>query len=181
MTEHTTDADRAALDPSPPYDAGDAPTGQPTPATDPAPPPAADLIPPEQLADRPRTVRRRPAAPERPTLCRIVRYVGKHGIHATRAAIVSCTVDELDPAGDAPALDSPMHVHLFVTTPSDRGSFTEYNVPHDPDGAPGTWHWPTRTGPAPAAGLVQAMHIFSPPEVRYLPVPVDPRGGGMRA
>lgn len=79
-----------------------------------------------------------------PTLGRIVHYVGKQGIHARRAAIVSCTVAELKPEGDAPALDSDMHVHLCVLTPGERGHFSEFNVPHDPDGAPGTWSWPPR-------------------------------------
>ena len=68
-----------------------------------------------------------------------------------RAAIVSCTVDELIQdsvdAGRIQPLDSEMHVHLLVATPSAAGSFTEFNVPFGKPGAdgkipPGTWCWP---------------------------------------
>jgi hypothetical protein len=79
-----------------------------------------------------------------PSLGRIVHYVGKHGIHAKRAAIVSCSVADLLPEGDAPGLDSQMHVHLTVFTPSEAGFFPEFNIPYDPEGAPGTWSWPPR-------------------------------------
>lgn len=78
----------------------------------------------------------------KPSLGCVVHYVGKLGIHAKRAAIVSCSLAELMPEGDAPALDSDMHVHLFVTTPGEKGHFSEFNVPFDPEGAPGTWSWP---------------------------------------
>ncbi|MER6171350.1 hypothetical protein [Streptosporangium sp. NPDC001681] len=81
-----------------------------------------------------------------PTTGRIVRYGGKHGLHAVRAAIVTADVHTLDPEGVAvgavPALDSPEHVHLEVFTPGAVGSFQEFNVP--PGDTPGTWHWPER-------------------------------------
>ncbi|MGR6921124.1 hypothetical protein ACU635_43370 [[Actinomadura] parvosata] len=79
-----------------------------------------------------------------PMTCDIVRYRGKHGFHAVRAAVVTADVHTLDPAnvraGTVPALDSPEHVHLLVFTPGARGSFWEFNVP--PGDGPGTWHWP---------------------------------------
>ncbi|MCK2214272.1 hypothetical protein MF672_010785 [Actinomadura sp. ATCC 31491] len=71
----------------------------------------------------------------------IVRYRGKHGIHAVRAAIVTADIRTLDPlgvtSGNVPALDSPQHVHLWVFTPSEAGGFPEYNVP--PGDGPGEW------------------------------------------
>ncbi|MEW1838556.1 hypothetical protein AB0392_11430 [Nonomuraea angiospora] len=80
----------------------------------------------------------------RPTTGRIVRYRGKHGLHAIRAAIVTADVDTLDPegvrVGAVPALDSPHHVHLLVFTPGAQGFFHEFNVPAGDE--PGTWHWP---------------------------------------
>ena len=86
-----------------------------------------------------------------PTIGRIVQYRGRQGYQALRAAIVTATVDTLDPrgveAGDVPALDSPDHVHLWVFTPGDKGGFAEYNVPPDPEPGmcrPGMWQWPTR-------------------------------------
>jgi len=81
-----------------------------------------------------------------PTLGRILHYRGKQGFNAMRAAIVTATVDSLDPrgveGGHVPALDSPLHVHLWVYTPSDAGGFAEYNVP--PGDGPGRWSWPPR-------------------------------------
>jgi hypothetical protein len=82
----------------------------------------------------------------KPTLGRIVHYRGKQGYQAMRAAIVTGTVDSLDPrgveAGAVPALDSNQHVHLWVFTPGDKGGFPEYNVP--PGDGPGEWTWPPR-------------------------------------
>jgi len=84
---------------------------------------------------------------KRPITCDIVRYRGKQGLHAVRAAIVTADVDTLDPEGvrlgAVPALDSAFHVHLWVFTPCAVGGFHEYNVP--PGDEPGTWHWPART------------------------------------
>lgn len=88
----------------------------------------------------------------KPTLGRTVWYRGNQGYFAMRAAIVSCTVNEL--IRDAVAmglvskLDSDMHIHLFVTTPSVAGFFTAFNVPFGEPGEdgmipPGTWCWPT--------------------------------------
>ncbi|MBO3751517.1 hypothetical protein J5X84_36055 [Streptosporangiaceae bacterium NEAU-GS5] len=86
-----------------------------------------------------------------PTLGRIVHYRGKLGYQAMRAAIVTGTVDSLDPrgiaAGEVPALDSPQHVHLWVFTPGEKGGFPEFNVPEAVDPAdmpPGSWCWPPR-------------------------------------
>jgi hypothetical protein len=71
----------------------------------------------------------------------IVRYRGKHGLQAMRAAIVTADVRTLDPrgveSGDVPALDSPKHVHLWVYTPGESGGFTEYNI--GPGDGPGEW------------------------------------------
>jgi hypothetical protein len=92
----------------------------------------------------------------KPTLGRIVHYRGKQGVLAMRAAIVTATVDTLDPgnveAGHVPGLDSPEHVHLHVFTPGPSGGFVEYNVPlgepgeHQPgqEIPPGSWCWPPR-------------------------------------
>lgn len=84
----------------------------------------------------------------------IVRYRGKQGALAPRAAIVTADVNTLDPgnvaAGHVPALDDESHVHLWVFSPGERGGFTEYNVPEavDPDDIPpGSW----APHPAPAA------------------------------
>lgn len=100
----------------------------------------------------------RPMEIHPPTLGRIVHYRGKQGLLAPRAAIVTATVDSLDPrgvaTGEVPALDSPEHVHLWVYTPGERGGFAEFNVPkgEPADGQPatagtippGTWCWPPR-------------------------------------
>jgi hypothetical protein len=82
----------------------------------------------------------------KPTTGRILRYRGKHGLYAMRAAIVTADVTTLDPrgveAGHVPALDSDEHVHLWVFTPGDRGGFAEFNV--GPGDGPGQWSWPPR-------------------------------------
>lgn len=82
----------------------------------------------------------------RPSLGRILHYRGRLGLKAMRAAVVTADVNSLDPRGVEqgviPALDSPMHVHLWVFTPGESGGFTEYNVPYG-DG-PGMWSWPPR-------------------------------------
>lgn len=81
-----------------------------------------------------------------PTLGRIVHYRGKQGRMAMRAAIVTGTIDSLDPdgiaSGDVPALDSEHHVHLWVFTPGASGGFPEFNV--GPGDEPGQWAWPPR-------------------------------------
>lgn len=83
----------------------------------------------------------------KPTLCRIVRYRGKLGYQAPRAAIVTADIETLDPRGveigAVPALDSDMHVHLWVFTPGELGGFAEYNV--GPGDEPGQWSWPPRS------------------------------------
>ncbi|MFD8529424.1 hypothetical protein ACFV0L_18590 [Streptosporangium canum] len=79
-----------------------------------------------------------------PTTGEIVRYQGKQGLHAVRAAIVTADVTTLDPrgveVGAVPALDDEFHVHLWVFTPGKVGGFHEYNIP--PGTQPGTWHRP---------------------------------------
>jgi hypothetical protein len=86
-----------------------------------------------------------PSGVARPSTGRIVRYRGKIGFKAVRAAIVVADVDTLDPrgieSGAVEALDSPMHVHLWVFGPGSPG-FAENNVPYG-DG-PGEWSWPPR-------------------------------------
>ncbi|MFB9209594.1 hypothetical protein ACFFV7_51020 [Nonomuraea spiralis] len=71
----------------------------------------------------------------------IVRYRGKIGHQAVRAAIVTADTRTLDPrgveAGHVPALSSDRHVHLWVFTPGDSGGWAEYNVP--PGDEPGEW------------------------------------------
>lgn len=83
---------------------------------------------------------------EKPTTGRILRYRGKQGLNAVRAAIVTADVTTLDPQGvkdgGVPALTDDEHVHLWVFTPSEKGGFAEYNVP--PGSDPGCWFWPPR-------------------------------------
>ncbi|MFI9553712.1 hypothetical protein [Nonomuraea endophytica] len=83
---------------------------------------------------------------ERPSTGRILRYRGKRGLHAIRAAIVTADIETLDPAGvhlgAVPPLDSARHVHLWVFTPGEQGGFHEYNVPQGDE--PGCWYWPPR-------------------------------------
>ncbi|UBU16664.1 hypothetical protein [Nonomuraea gerenzanensis] len=78
----------------------------------------------------------------------IVRYRGKQGLHAVRAAIVTADTMTLDPegvrVGAVPPLDDASHVHLWVFTPGQVGGFHEYNVA--PGDEPGTWHWPVTAG-----------------------------------
>lgn len=82
----------------------------------------------------------------RPTTGRIVRYRGKLGRQAVRAAIVTADVETLSvdgvAAGDVPALDSDQHVHLWVFTPGASGGFAEFNVA--PGDGPGEWSWPPK-------------------------------------
>lgn len=87
----------------------------------------------------------------KPTLGRTVWYRGNQGYYAMRAATVSCTVNELIQdsvdLGRIQPLESDMHVHLHVFTPSPAGFFPEFNVPFGQPGEdglipPGTWCWP---------------------------------------
>lgn len=92
----------------------------------------------------------------KPTIGRIVWYRGKEGLEALRPAMVVTTVGTLAAAGVTAdprlALTDEMHVHLHVFTPSDRGFFTEYDVPYDDETTgdderypqPGKWAWPRR-------------------------------------
>jgi hypothetical protein len=89
---------------------------------------------------------------QKPSLGRIVHYRGRLGFFAPRAAIVTATIDSLDPrgveSGQVEALDSDMHVHLWVYSPGTSGGFSEFNVPFSEVGqgeaAPGSWYWPAR-------------------------------------
>jgi hypothetical protein len=82
----------------------------------------------------------------KPTTCRIVRYRGKYGHRAPRAAIVTADVHTLDPrgveSGAVPPLSSDMHVHLWVFTPGGSAGFAEHDVA--PGDGPGEWSWPPR-------------------------------------
>lgn len=92
----------------------------------------------------------------RPTVCRLVRYVGKIGVNAERPAIVTVDRDTWIDHAEAVPLDSDMHAHLWVFTTlsaSDHAAgnpglpgWHEMNVPYDANGAPGTWHWPAIDG-----------------------------------
>lgn len=87
----------------------------------------------------------------KPSMGRIVKYRGKFGRKLMRSAFVTCTIDDLDydgvAAGEIPDLDSDMHVHLNVATPSTMMWFPEFNVSFGVPGEdgmipPGTWAWP---------------------------------------
>jgi hypothetical protein len=90
-----------------------------------------------------------------PTVCRIVRYVGKQGVHAIRPAIVTVDRDTYVEHDEGVPLDSTHHVHLWVFTTKSRTAheagepglpgFHEMNVPYSADMLPGTWHWPPRS------------------------------------
>jgi hypothetical protein len=95
---------------------------------------------------------------QKPSVGRIVRYVGKQGVNAVRPAIV--TVDQstyVDHDEGVPLTDD-LHVHLWVFTTKSRTAhetysgvdsgipgFHEMDVAYDAAGAPGTWHWPARS------------------------------------
>ena len=81
---------------------------------------------------------------QKPTLGHIVHYVGKQGVHATRAAIVTCTTAEANTGTDLTPLTSDLHVHLHVLTPGPRGFFVEEDIPFSAEPEPGTWSWPPR-------------------------------------
>ncbi len=78
-------------------------------------------------------------------------YRGKQGYQALRAAVISCTVDTLDPRGveqgAIPPLTDETRVHLNVFTPSNLMMFVEYDVPQaeGEDPGPGEWAWPKRS------------------------------------
>lgn len=78
----------------------------------------------------------------KPTTGRIVRYRGKQGVGAVRAAIVVMDTETWVRSGDVEPLDSDQHVHLWVFTPGEAG-FAEYNV--GPGEEPGQWSWPPRS------------------------------------
>lgn len=88
----------------------------------------------------------------RPTVGRIVRYVGKMGVNAERPALVTVDRETYVDHPEGVELDSDMHVHLWVFTTKSRSDheagnpgqpgFHEMNIGYDANGAPGTWHWP---------------------------------------
>jgi hypothetical protein len=90
--------------------------------------------------------------PNTPTLGRILHYRGKLGLQTMRAAIVTATIDTIDPAGveagEVEPITDPTRVHLWVYSPSANnpaGGFGEFNVAYGGDGLeipPGTWRWP---------------------------------------
>jgi hypothetical protein len=109
---------------------------------------------------------------QRPTIGRVVVYRSRTGDYDV-PAVISATQDTLfRPAVDArvmPDLESPAHVHLTVFTPGPQGkrhraenlspaqyeeqigrsenqggSYQEWQVPYDADGAAGTWRYPDR-------------------------------------
>lgn len=95
---------------------------------------------------------------QKPSVGRIVRYVGKHGVNAVRPAIVTVDTSTYVEHDEGVPLDSDQHVHLWVFTTKTRTvhevhgnadpglpGFHEMNIPHDADKAPGTWHWPARS------------------------------------
>lgn len=113
-----------------------------------------------------------------PTLGRIVIYRSRTGAYDV-PAIVNCTPESIYPpgveGGFVPALTGEDHVHLTVLTPGKpgmrasaddflakppgaisenvAGCYQEWDIPHDPAGAPGTWRWPARPSEAvPASG-----------------------------
>lgn len=100
------------------------------------------------------------------TIGRIVIYRSRTGRYSV-PAVVTATVDTLyRPAvegGHIPDLIDRDHVHLTVLTPGTPGerlpdtdpsigtlnaggTYQEWDIPYDPDGAPGTWSWPARVG-----------------------------------
>jgi hypothetical protein len=93
---------------------------------------------------------------QKPSIGRIVRYVRKQGVGAVSPAIVTVDASTYIEHAESVALDSDTHAHLWVFTTKSRTDhevhgapgipgFHEMNIPYDPSGAPGTWHWPTRS------------------------------------
>lgn len=104
-----------------------------------------------------------------PTIGRIVIYRSRTGDYVV-PAIVTATADTLHrpnvEAGHIPDLSSSEHVHLTVLTPGKPGKradatdfltesphgrsenaggvYQEWDIAHDEDDTPGTWHWPPR-------------------------------------
>jgi hypothetical protein len=108
-----------------------------------------------------------------PTIGRVVVYRSRTGSYSV-PAIVTATVDTLNPAGVAaghvPPLEDQWHVHLTVLTPGKpgmrggagdfqvesehprsenvAGCYQEWDIPFDSsddsEQAPGTWRWPQR-------------------------------------
>ena len=104
-----------------------------------------------------------------PTIGRIVVYRSRTDKYDL-PAVVNCTRATLNPegveAGHIPDLSSELHVHLTVFSPgpsglrasatdfvtesphgrveNQGGTYTEWDIPYDASGGPGTWRWPER-------------------------------------
>ena len=104
-----------------------------------------------------------------PTIGRIVHYVSRTGTYEV-PAIINCTWGTIYrpgvDGGFVPDLTTTEHVHLTVMTPGKpgkrvsatdfvvpskfpisenvAGTYQEWDVPHDENRLPGTWHWPER-------------------------------------
>lgn len=104
-----------------------------------------------------------------PSIGRIVVYRSRTDKYDL-PGVVNCTRDTLNPEGvemgNLPDLSDDLHVHLTVFSPGSSGlraqaadfvaesphgrhenhggTYTEWNVGYDPQGAPGTWRWPER-------------------------------------
>lgn len=102
-----------------------------------------------------------------PTIGRIVVYRSRTNKYDL-PAVVNCTRATLNPegveGGHIPDLDDDLHVHITVMSPgpsglradatdfvtesphgrheNQGGTYTEWNIGYDPNGAPGTWRWP---------------------------------------
>ncbi len=100
------------------------------------------------------------------TIGRGVHYVSRTGNYEAPAVVTAVQESLFRPnvdAGYIPDLTDPEHVHLTVFTagkPGKRaeatdflvesphgrsenagGVYQEWEIPHDPKGGPGTWHW----------------------------------------
>lgn len=87
-----------------------------------------------------------PEAVERPLIGRIVHYVSKLPPFVESPAIVSMTAaDHITSTREAERLrftegeDITHRAHVAVW--GAINDYREYDVPHDAEGAPGTWHW----------------------------------------
>lgn len=91
---------------------------------------------------------------------------GNYSIPAVVTAVKDTLYRPGVEGGYVPDIDTDLHVHLTVFTPgkpgnrvdaSDflsvptepvsenvSGTYQEWNIPYDADGAPGTWRWPSR-------------------------------------
>jgi hypothetical protein len=84
-----------------------------------------------------------------PSVSRIVHYVaygtpgGEFPAGAHRAAVITEINDRAIADGAVFPFDGAGRVGLCILNPT--GLFFTQGVAYDPDGTPGTWHWPERT------------------------------------